>query len=420
MLKIEIISFSLKNGGAGIAANKFKSLLRHTSLNLKVNSITQDNSGKYQFFKRLISYGLSKLQLDGNPTKHSLNLFTFQPIKILLKKHTDEKIYHIHWINNDTLSIFDFHRIPSGSIITLHDEWLYCGSEHYYKVLDDSNDFISGYLYFKKSVTGIHWNYLVWRIKYNKLSHRKDLIYTVPSNWMLERAKASSILKGSNIHLLPNPIDTEVFKKYSIDEVNTLRDELNIDKGSFVIVFGAIAGKKNKLKGIDLLNRAFELLQSKLLESPVSKVVLVDFGGIKAEGKLFGFRNISLGHIKDSIYLAKLYCTADCVVVPSMVEAFGQVAAEALSCCTPVVSFDTSGLRDIVLDKHNGLVAEPFCSTSLCNQLLKIIESPQKYRHEMGENGRKHVLENFSYPIITKKYLNLLEDVAELSKIRKK
>ena len=419
MLKIEIISFSLKDGGAGIAANKFKSLLRNTSLNLKVNSITQDDSGKYQFFKRLISYVLSLLQLDGNPTKHSLNLFTFRPIKTLLKKNTDEKIYHIHWINNDTLSIFDFHKIPSGSIITLHDEWLYCGSEHYYKVLDDSNDFISGYRYFKKGVTGIHWNYLVWRIKYNKLSHRKDLIYTAPSNWMLERAKTSSILKGSNIHLLPNPIDTEVFKNYSIDEVSLLRDKLNIDKESFVIVFGAIAGKKNKLKGIDLLSRAFELLQSKLIETPISKVVLVDFGGIKAEGKLFGFRNISLGHIKDSIYLAKLYCAADCVVVPSMVEAFGQVAAEALSCCTPVISFNTSGLRDIVLDKYNGLVAEPFCSTSLCNQLLKIIESPQKFRHKMGENGRKHVLENFSYPIITKKYLNLLEDVAELSKIRK-
>ena len=38
----------------------------------------------------------------------------------------------------------------------------------------------------------------------------------------------------------------------------------------------------------------------------------------------------------------------------------------------------------------------------------------------MGENGRKHVLENFSYPIITKKYLNLLEDAAELSKIQTK
>lgn len=420
MSKIEIISFSLKNGGAGIAANKFKNLLKNTSLNLEVNSVDQDNSGKYQFFKRLISYGLSKLQLDGNLTKHSLNLFTFRPIKTLFKKNTKDKLYHIHWINNDTLSIFDFHKIPSGSIITLHDEWLYCGSEHYYKVLDDSNDFISGYPYFKKGVIGIHWNSLIWRIKYNKLSHRKDLIYTVPSNWMLDRAKKSAILRESTIHLLPNPIDTEIFKNYPVDEVHSIRDKLNIDNESFVIVFGAIAGKKNKLKGMDLLNMAFELLQSMLIETPASKVVLVDFGGVKAEGKLFGFRNISLGHIKDPIYLAKLYNAADSVVVPSTVEAFGQVAAEASSCCTPVVCFDTSGLRDIVIDKYNGLVAKPFCATSLCNQLLKIIKSPQRVRHKMGENGRKHVLENFSYPIITKKYLNLLEDVAKLSKIRKK
>jgi hypothetical protein len=180
VLKIEIISFSLKNGGAAIAANKFKKILTVNELNFQVNSITQDTHGIFQFLKRLISYILSKLQFDGNPTKHSLNLFSFHPIITLFKNNTKDKLYHLHWINNDTLSIFDFHRIPSGSIITLHDEWLYCGSEHYYKVLDDSNDFISGYHYFKKSVTGIHWNYLVWRIKYNKLSHRKDLIYTVP------------------------------------------------------------------------------------------------------------------------------------------------------------------------------------------------------------------------------------------------
>tara|TARA_B100001063_G_C16734692_1_gene541321 strand:+ start:386 stop:1648 length:1263 start_codon:yes stop_codon:yes gene_type:complete len=418
--KIEIISFSLKSGGAGIAASKFKKLLIKNVLNYEVNSTTQDSSGKYQFFKRLISKLLTKLQFDGNPTKHSLNFFSFRSIITLFKKRTNDKLFHIHWINNDTLSIFDFHSIPSGSIITLHDEWLYCGSEHYYNVYDNSNDFIYGYRYFKKGIIGIHWNYLLWRIKYNKLSHRKDLIYTVPSRWMLERAKASSILKESNICLLPNPIDTEVFKKYSEDEIKSFRDDLNIDKECFVIVFGAISGKKNKLKGLDLLSSAFELLQSKLLQVPISKVVLVDFGGLKSEGKLFGFRNISLGHIKDPIYLAKLYCLADCVTVPSMVESFGQVAAEALSCCTPVVSFDTSGLKDIVLHKYNGLVAEPLSITSLCEQLRNIIESPKKTRLKLGENGRKHVLEKFSYPIIQKKYLNILEEALELSKIQKK
>jgi len=420
VLKIEIISFSLKNGGAAIAANKFKKILTANELNFQVNSITQDSHGIFQFLKRLISYILSKLQFDGNPTKHSLNLFSFHPIITLFKNNTKDKLYHLHWINNDTLSIFDFHRIPSGSVITLHDEWLYCGSEHYYKVLDDSNDFINGYRYFKKGVIGLHWNSIVWRVKYNKLSHRKDLIYTVPSNWMLERAKASSILKGSNIRLLPNPIDTEVFKKYSEEIVNSFRNSFNIDRDSFVIVFGAISGKKNKLKGLDLLSRTFKLLQSKLSKLPLSKVVIVDFGELKSEGRLYGFRNISLGHIEDPNYLAKLYCAADCVVVPSMVESFGQVAAEALSSCTPVVSFNTSGLRDIVQHKYNGLVAEPFSISSLCEQLLNFIESPKKVQLQMGENGRKHIIENFSYSVISKKYLNLLEEAVELSKIQAK
>ena len=420
VLKIEIISFSLENGGAGIAANKFKKLITKNKLNFQVSSITQDSSGKFQFFKRLISYLLSKLQIDGNPTKHSLNLFSFQPIVTLFKKNTKNKLYHIHWINNDTLSIFDFHRIPSGSVITLHDEWLYCGAEHYYKICDESNDFINGYCYFKKGIIGVHWNSMVWKVKYNQLFHRKDLIYTVPSNWMLERAKASAILKESNIHLLPNPIDTEVFKKYSEDIVHSFRENLNIDKDSFVIVFGAISGDKNKLKGLGLLASALKLLQSRLLQTPTSKVVIVDFGGKRSEGMLFGFRNVSLGTIKDPSYLATLYCSADSVVVPSLVESFGQVAAEALSCCTPVVSFNTSGLRDIVLHQYNGLVAEPLSINSLCDQLFKMIDSPRSVLLRMGENGRKHVLENFSYPVIKKKYLNILQDAEQFSKIHMK
>jgi glycosyltransferase involved in cell wall biosynthesis len=103
-----------------------------------------------------------------------------------------------------------------------------------------------------------------------------------------------------------------------------------------------------------------------------------------------------------------------------MVEAFGQIAAESLSCSTPIVSFDTSGLRDIVTHNHNGLFAEPFSVSSFCEQLLKIIESPKKVRLKMGENGRKHILENFSYTVIKSKYLNVLQDANKLSNIRKK
>jgi glycosyltransferase involved in cell wall biosynthesis len=141
---------------------------------------------------------------------------------------------------------------------------------------------------------------------------------------------------------------------------------------------------------------------------------LINFGGNKGEEKLYGFRNISMGYIKDSRHIAELYSSADCVVIPSMVESFGQVAAEALSCCTPVVSFYTSGLRDIVRHRYNGFIAEAFSPDSLCEQLLEIIKISKKSRLRMGKNGRKHILEKFSYPIIKKMYINILQDAITL------
>tara|TARA_Y200000002_G_C22674023_1_gene661285 strand:- start:57 stop:1313 length:1257 start_codon:yes stop_codon:yes gene_type:complete len=416
MTKLTMISYSCSKGGAGISAKNFENLLIDCKSNYEVNLITQDDAGYYQFFKRLISFVLNKLQFDGNATKHSLNLFSYSPVLKTFEK-TQDRLFHLHWINNDTLSVFDFNKIPSGSVVTLHDEWLYCGSEHYYKILDKNNDFIYGYPYFTKNVFGIHWNSFIWKVKYKKLSHRRDLIYTVSSKWMLERAKSSAILKESDVRLLPNPIDTNVFTPSPSNEVKSFRDILNIDNDCFIFVYGAISGKKNKLKGIDLLIMAIKLLQSKNLNIPISKIVLIDFGGSKGNCELYGFRNISLGHINDTTYLAKLYSLADCVIVPSMVESFGQIAAEALSCSTPVVSFDTSGLKDIVLNGSIGLLAKSFSVDSLCSKLHTMIEIPKETRVIMGQNGRKHIIKNFSFSVISEKYLGLLEDAAKLKKI---
>lgn len=416
MFKIIILSFSLEKGGAGIAAARFIKLLFDKASKFEADSISQDSAGKSQFFKRLISYGLVTLQFDGNSIKHSLNLFSYAAVIESFKKQL-QSIHHLHWINNDTLSVFDFDKIPVGSIITLHDEWLYCGAEHYYKVLDNSNDFEHGYRLFKKGVFGIHWNYLIWKVKYKSLAHRKDLIYTVPSKWMYDRAKSSIILKNTDIRLLPNPIDTEVFKAAPQSDSHSLRSSLNIDAEKFVFVFGAIGGKKNKLKGVDYLEQAFAMLAMSVDAELASNIVLVDFGGPISEGSLHGFRSISVGHIKERDCLAKLYSMADCAIVPSMVESFGQVAAEALACETPVVCFDTSGLRDIVLHNKTGAVADAFEVRSLKDCFFSMINLPKYDRLKLGQCGRRHVLEKFSYAVVSEQYLKIIEDAVQLKKV---
>lgn len=409
-MTVSLIAFSFKQGGAALAALKFKTILGP----LESSSISQSRAGLGQLVKRGLSYGLVKLQIDHNPIKHSLNLFSYSPALKFLNQ-VKQSIVHIHWFNNDTLSVFSLDKIPSGSIITLHDEWLYCGAEHYYKIDDEDLDFINGYHFFKKGVWGLHWNYLIWKVKVSKLRHRTDLIYTVPSQWMLERAQKSFILKESNIRLLPNPIDIDLFKPVSKKGKIDFRKKLNLAEEDIVFSFGAIGGKSSYLKGAHILDEALQLISLSLEPELMRKIKLISFGGREVgSSTLFGFTNISLGHIAEAEKLVELYASSDCVVVPSLVESFGQVAAEALACGTPVICFECSGLTDIVKDKQNGLLAKAYSVEDLAEKIKEIIFMGEPQRNLLGKKGREHIVKSFSFPVIKKQYYKIIDEAREL------
>lgn len=409
------ISYSLKQGGAAIAASRLQEVATVAGMtNEGINSLTQDNAGILQFAKRLISFSLNKLQFDGNPIKHSLNLFSYGPILNAFKNYKNN-IYNIHWINNDTLSIFDIDKIPPGSIITLHDEWLYCGSEHCYKINESNLDFINGYTFFKKGVWGIHWNYIIWKIKYKKLYCRSDLIYTVPSKWMLSRATQSLILKNKDVRLLPNAIDVDKFFPYSQGDINAFRTSIGLSQDDIIFAYGATEGINSYLKGIYLLNEAVRILRVED-EKLIRRVKFINFGGkFKGTVKIHGFINISVGSISDVSKLALLYSSVDCVVVASLVESFGQIAAEALSCGTPVISYSCTGLTDIVIDGKTGLTAKPYSAFDLSVKIKEMILMDKSRRKNLGINGREHIVKEFSYNKISVIYTKFISDAFELA-----
>ena len=415
MSDLFFISYSLKRGGAAIAASRLHRVATETVMsNESINSITQDKAGILQFTKRLISFSLNKLQFDGNPIKHSLNLFSYRPVLKAFEKHK-KNVFNIHWVNNDTLSIFDFDKIPPGSVVTLHDEWLYCGSEHCYKINEQNLDFIHGYTFFKKGVWGIHWNYIIWKIKFKKLYCRPDLIYTVPSKWMLSRATQSLMLKNADVRLLPNAIDVDKFSPSSQVDVNAFRCSIGLSQDDIIFAYGAANGITNQLKGHYLLDEALRILSAED-EKLMQRVKFVNFGGkYKEEAKIHGFINISVSTISDASKLALLYSSVDCVVVSSLVESFGQIAAEALSCGTPVICYSCTGLTDIVIDGKTGLTAKPYSAFDLSEKLKEMILMDKSRRKHLGKNGREHVVREFSYRYISIIYANIINDAFELA-----
>ena len=158
-----------------------------------------------------------------------------------------------------------------------------------------------------------------------------------------------------------------------------------------------------------------------LSEKESERITLIVFGGNKTQSSMLcGFRCIEIGRINEQAELALVYSTSSCVVVPSLVESFGQVAAEAASCGVPVVCFDTSGLRDIVIDNVTGFVAERFKPKSLMNKLQCAISMSDSEQQKMRSNAREHILTHFSYPIVAQKYAEIISDAEKIKALNTK
>lgn len=396
---IAIVSFAELRGGAAKSACKFYRACRGRGVEARYlvverNSPAPDviSPGKFayawHFLKRLAVYCLQSLQRDGGASKHSLNIFSCSFVVKQLEKYP---YVHLHWINNETISLERLAHVKARLVITLHDEWFYCGSEHL--AMDSVRPF-DGYSSANKNVKGLDWDRITWERKRKALSAIKDrVIFTAPSSWLAGRAQNSVLLHDFKIRVVPNFVDVTVFSRKAASESLLLGGRIQPD--DMVILFGAVHGKNMQLKGFKVLHEALLLLAKRL--SDKNNVVLVTFGGrVGADRADMGFKHVEVGPVADTDQLARLYSRASFTVVPSLVESFGQIAAESLSCETPVVAFNCSGLTDIVSHMTSGFLAIPYSAESLCDGMHHLLNMGEDNLRNMGQKGRRHVVEKFS------------------------
>lgn len=408
---ISIVSFSESRGGAAKAAQKYFAGLCKTGADTQYVVVEKQDPQSsavspsppaflWHFCKRLIAYALQQLQRSDNCAKHSMNLFTCGTVMEAIKC---SELVHLNWINNETISLEKLPSIRGKIVITLHDEWFYCGSEH---LAFESVRPFEGYKPENKRVKGVDWDLITWTRKLRALSEIKDrVIFTVPSRWMLERASKSLMLHDFPIRLVPNYLDTDVFRPFP----DKILEKVGVSDETKVILFGAAHGKNMHLKGFHLLAEALNLLRSRIAAR--EDVKLVSFGGRDVGNHhLSSFEHIELGPVADPKLLAQLYSSATFTVVPSLVESFGQVAAESLSCETPVLSFDCAGLRDIVGHQTTGFLAEAFSPESLCEGMEWLLALQPDELRQVGAAGRRHVLENFSESVVMAKLLQIYQE----------
>jgi glycosyltransferase involved in cell wall biosynthesis len=422
-VKILHLSTSDIDGGAARGAYQIHQALRQIDVNsimLVANKLSADSTviGPRDRGIDKILGGLRPAMERFAVRKYSgrgQTLFSAAVFPGLIQQRTQEfnpDIINLHWINNGFLRPEDFKGFHKPLVWTLRDMWGFTGGCHYagdclgYYKSCGSCSLLSSQLEDDLSRR-------VWKRK-QKAWQNLDLTLVAISNWLGECARKSQLFQENRIVIIPSTIDTKTFKPYV---KNIARELLGLPQNKQLILFGAVDALHDQRKGFRYLTEALQILSK---TSIVKNTELVVFGASQPKHSLdLGMTTTYMGRLFDDLMLALVYAAVDVMVVPSIQEAFGKTAVESLACGTPVVCFDTTGLKDIVDHQENGYRAKCFDSIDLANGISWVLENTERW-HVLSRQARAKVEQKFDPKMQAEAYLDLYQELFQASTSRLK
>jgi glycosyltransferase involved in cell wall biosynthesis len=213
----------------------------------------------------------------------------------------------------------------------------------------------------------------------------------------------SAMLRGRELDIIPAVVDLERFRP-GLDAL-ALRAKLGLE-GKRVVAF---TGRLVPHKGVDVLLSALRELPPDVHLLVVGQGPrLVDLVGL---ARRFGVADRA--HFCSSVgddELPRYLGLADVFAFPSQnrLEGFGLAVAEAMACGLPVVTSDMPGVREVIDDGAQGLLAEPLLADDLAAKVRTLLDDLPRARR-MGQAGRQRAEERYGLPKVAGDLIRLYE-----------
>lgn len=234
------------------------------------------------------------------------------------------------------------------------------------------------------------------------LADKKALFGAIPrlgvvgvSDWLTKEAQKAPVFQNAKvIQRIYNWVDTDLFIP---QDTTALRAQMGLQNKQVLL---CVASGWSKAKGLDTVLRLAERL--------TKEQILLLVGNAPQEQ----LTDPQIRHIpatNDTKELAALYSMADVFVQPSLEETFGKVTAEALSCGTPVVCFDSTANPELV-GEGCGTVVPVGDVQAMNNAIQQILKQGKE---AFSPNCRNYAVEHFQKGKNLKEYLNLFETLCK-------
>lgn len=224
------------------------------------------------------------------------------------------------------------------------------------------------------------------------LNHASALHFTTEE----EHKRASFLGLKTPSFVVPNGLDWKNYER--LPARGAFRHELGIADEPIILFLGRLHEKK----GLDLLIPAFQQVRHSI---PKAKLVIAgpdNYNYGMQVGEWVHEHGLDssvqfVGHLNKAGVI-QAYVDADVFVLPSYTENFGMTVVEAMACKLPVVISDQVNIYAKVTESGSGLVTH--CDINeVADAVLELLDDTDQCK-SMGENGRRTVESNYTWPSI--------------------
>ena len=359
-------------------------------------------------FNILAERYLSKVVAKAVKTPFSLQWFGRSIVDHPALKTAD--IIHLHWINHGFLSpkdLAELDELEKPIVWTFHDSNAFTGGCHVRYSCENYHK-ECGFCPLLKLSGKDDLSHKTW-LRKKKAYSELNCHIVAPSRWMAESVKLSSLMGLREVTVIPNTIETAVFKPYVKSEAKKI---LKIDPEKFVLMSGFMPSKNDKHKGTSYLIDALTDLASRpgIIKENIELVIFGNKDNVEIPD--LPFKTTFLGTISNDEHLAKCYSAADVFITASLEDNLPNTVMESLACATPVVAFKTGGIPDMVRHLENGYLADYQSSEDLATGVEWLYHDENAA--DIQKEARRSILTRFSEQVIAEKHLLLYQSLIDL------
>lgn len=184
----------------------------------------------------------------------------------------------------------------------------------------------------------------------NYVVNHVDCLYGVSKDILNHTVEVFQVKQSIRKTVIHNGIDTTIFRPQQTVK-SSIRHQLGLSSKVFLVGF---VGRFMPQKGLNYLIEAVSLLAKdyKLSSSDIHVLCVGSGDHLRRYKSNIADQNLGdfFSFIPFQSNIRDIYCDVDIVAMPSVWEAFGLQAAEAMCLGTPIIVSDCIGLREATLD----------------------------------------------------------------------